>query len=406
MKLFFIMLAMLFLNINFSIASANNGICESFADNNSAWGPCTNAPNITSNVVPTGGPDNDSYLQVTDRSGNSALCSGVRNQGGSNSPYVGDWTKLSGTCQQFCFDVRLIRGGAGITTFQPYIGISSGAERFVFRSNKIISTDNGNTPGWHRICPIIKTINNGDNLPSNSDGQWQSYDASTNNWVNSHHSQWNAAITNVENLDLPGDFTSEPSEIIGYDNLCLGDCPDPVKPTCSPFNGSRLASLLEMTPGNPLSNPYLLKVNPNLHPPLNNEMQDYIDLHANNGHGANSLVVLTEVFDSNNNKQAEGYHCWTKGVPSNPACKEFSSATPFYNLLPGGFQEGETYNLKTFVFLEGAGTGWVTDYIPPQCDRSNRLEFNWTFRAARTSGKATFNVYDQSKKLIREIPVK
>ena len=222
------------------LSAQNGNICDGFDNNVTSWAACASGPNISHRIEPSGGPVNDSFLRVEDGSGPSSLCSGLGAINGSmQSPYTGNWLKMTGECKNFCFDVKLIYGGhllKDTATYHPNISIYSNSKRYNFVADILITPDGGNNGGWHRVCPPITTIKNGAKLPSNSHGKWRAYNATTKTWSSSYDNQWNSAIMNVETLELPIDFSGSPTEVIGYDNICLGECIKPIKDCRNPRN--------------------------------------------------------------------------------------------------------------------------------------------------------------------------
>lgn len=180
------------------------------------WGPCTAAPHIivtTTNVGSIGGAS-DYYLQLTDLSGASAACS-------RNEKYMGDWNQKMGGCGQFCFDFRLFVEDDGFVT--PSFTIWSGTQRATFVANSTVTI----AQGWkQKICAPINLIQSGQNLPSGSSGSWKIGGS------NAYNAAWNTIIQNVTMMQLPVDFTSDPNEVVGYDNICMYPqaCPPPPPP--------------------------------------------------------------------------------------------------------------------------------------------------------------------------------
>ena len=107
--------------------------------------------------------------------------------------------------------------------------------RAAFVPNIVISDSDGSNPGWHRICAPLVPLDSKGNLPSNVNGTW--YMASPNNILGglpplpgppSPDSAWDDLITDITAIQLPVDFTGNPAERIGYDNICMveKDCTD------------------------------------------------------------------------------------------------------------------------------------------------------------------------------------
>lgn len=193
--------------------------CVDFSDQTTAgFGPCPTAPNIQVTVAQPGpsGAATDFYLRLRDLSGASAAC----------GPGIcgGDWAAYAqGNCGAFCFDIRLFNDGcfAGnpLCDTQGWIPITPSftilGSGFVarFTANNFITTDAGPAGGWHTICAPIGFTDAMGNLPTGPDGVWT--------MITGTNADWNALLANVQEIRLPIDFTSNPAEIAGYDNLCL-----------------------------------------------------------------------------------------------------------------------------------------------------------------------------------------
>ena len=204
-------------------AAAQSGpLCTGFSAGTAGldgWGACTNAPNIvvtTSNVSSIGGAS-DYHLHLRDTAGQSAACS-------TDQKYLGDWTKKMGGCGQFCFDFKVFKSGTPPATITPSFSIWSGSLRATFVANFTMTASD---PWKQNICAPINLIQSGANLPSGPSGGWQIAPGG-----NSYSANWNTIIQNVTMIQLPIDWTSDPSEEAGYDNFCMtsGNCPEPPKP--------------------------------------------------------------------------------------------------------------------------------------------------------------------------------
>ncbi|HVZ93406.1 MAG TPA: hypothetical protein VG797_02745 [Phycisphaerales bacterium] len=183
------------------------------------WGPCAAAPNVTVSIGspgPSGNPG-DNYLRIEDESGASAAC--------SNQQCVGDWRPYANSgCGALCFDVRIFFDGCvtgipacepnGWIPITPTIIIKSGTLRAVWRANTHITVDIGDAPGWHNFCCVLGPLNPDGSLPSDDVGFWQMLDGAPN-------TDWMTLLSNVTEMQLPIDFTANPAEIAGYDNICL-----------------------------------------------------------------------------------------------------------------------------------------------------------------------------------------
>jgi hypothetical protein len=83
----------------------------------------------------------------------------------------------------------------------------------MFKANFTVTEDQGANPGWHNICAPLALLSGG-NLPSNANGAWSMLD-------NNPNTAWNTLLTNITDVQLPIDFTSNPAEEVGYDNICI-----------------------------------------------------------------------------------------------------------------------------------------------------------------------------------------
>jgi hypothetical protein len=198
-------------------AHAQSGpLCTSFGEGAAGldgWGACAAAPNIvvtTSNVGSIG--PGDYHLHLRDTSGASAACS-------TDAKYLGDWNKKMGDCGQFCFDFKVFNSGTPPGPITPSFTIWSGSNRATFVANFTVTT---NDPWRQHICA---PVNLAGSPPSNAQGHWV---------VSS--GTWNSIITAVTMIQLPVDFTADPSEEVGYDNICMSpktcDPPPPVIKGC------------------------------------------------------------------------------------------------------------------------------------------------------------------------------
>ncbi|KAL3795147.1 hypothetical protein HJC23_007375 [Cyclotella cryptica] len=193
----------------------------------------------------------DNFLHLSDRSGGSLAC-------GTGNEYTGDWTTLSkSTCHELCFDVKLFYDGchSGVPgcnlnasnsgyylEIYPSIILQGGPPTFfraVFRANNFMTDEDGSSPEWRRICAPLSPLNSTGNLPSNEFGYW--FMTTPNDILSggaavsgppSPDSAWPALLADITAIQLPVDFTSNPAERIGYDNICIEerDCTDPCDP--------------------------------------------------------------------------------------------------------------------------------------------------------------------------------
>lgn len=191
-------------------------LCTTFNDNSlHGWGNGGTAVTVSLKSPGPSGAASDIYFHAEDESGASSIY--------ASPEYRGDWTKfLPGGCGAFCYDTRIFIDGdnSHLELIPSMILISDpdgpgGAPpiRAVFRASFKITEDGGSSPGWHHICAPIAVLENGQ-LPSNADGSWMMLD-------NRPNSDWNVLLSNVTDVNFPVDFTSSPSEEVGYDNFCL-----------------------------------------------------------------------------------------------------------------------------------------------------------------------------------------
>jgi uncharacterized repeat protein (TIGR01451 family) len=203
-------------------AHAQSGpLCSRFSEGpagQDGWGPCATAPNIvvtTTDVGSIGGPG-DYHLHLRDTSGASAACS-------SDPKYKGNWVEKMGGCGQFCFDFKLFKSGTPPASVHPSFSVYDAAgNRATFVANVILTSAD---PWEKNICAPIKLIEPGENLPSGPSGSWQIQPGG-----NAYSPNWNSIIQNVDRVVLPVDFTADPSEEVGYDNMCMSPAPCPVDP--------------------------------------------------------------------------------------------------------------------------------------------------------------------------------
>lgn len=195
-------------------AAAQTGeFCSKFDSGQDGWGPCQDRPNVIVNTTTAGGESpGDSFLQITDLAGQSAACN-------TDANYTGNWLKRFGGCAKFCFDFKVFDAGSPPPPFiTPQFTIFSGTSKATFYANTVVP--NGDHT-WHtHICAPIA---GGSSPPSSPDGHWVVQSGT-----------WNSIITNVTSVLIPVDFTSSPSEVVGYDNICLtrGDCSSATLKVC------------------------------------------------------------------------------------------------------------------------------------------------------------------------------
>ena len=202
--------------------AAGAPLCTPFAEGSaglSGWGACSAAPNIVVTTTTAGnmsGDGSDYYLRLRDTAGPSAACS-------TSEQYLGDWNGKMGECGSFCFDFKVFRSGTPPGPVTPSFSIWNGTLRASFVANFTVTTDDP----WVHICAPVNLVDPGENLPAGASGEWRI--APTGN---AYSPDWNTIITNVTMVQLPIDFTSDPSEEAGYDNFCMnpGECDVPPPP--------------------------------------------------------------------------------------------------------------------------------------------------------------------------------
>ena len=216
--------------------------CTDFNDNNQqGWSACPSPQNNVDVSLADPGPSGasaDIYLSLKDESGGSLVC--------GPSGCLGDWTTLLSQgaqgCGAFCYDVQIFNDAcetnntidphcieacqnAGCSlAIPPRLIIRSGTLTAVFKPSFTITEPGGANPGWHTLCAPIGLLDNQGQLPSNADGFWEMSGGAP-------ATAWNDLITDVTAIQLPIDFSSNPAEVAGYDNLCLRDDVCPTAPT-------------------------------------------------------------------------------------------------------------------------------------------------------------------------------
>ena len=120
----------------------------------------------------------------------------------------------------------------------PKIIIQGGAPNYyraVFVPNIAITDKDGPNSGWHTICAPLGPVDSSGNLPSNVNGTW--YMAGPNDILGgmppvpgpaSPNTAWDDLVSDITAIQLPIDFTANPAERMGYDNICMveKDCKD------------------------------------------------------------------------------------------------------------------------------------------------------------------------------------
>ena len=187
-----------------SAGAQTGGFCSKFDSGIDGWGPCPSGPNITvTTTTDSGGiTPTDTYLKLTDLSGASSACT-------TDSKYLGDWNAKLGGCGQFCFDFKVFDSGSPPSAITPSFTIFGGGGHATFVANFQVPI--GDTTWHQKICAPIAP---GASPPTSPNGHWVVTGT------------WNSIIAAVSMVALPVDFSSSPSEIVGYDNLCMspGGC--------------------------------------------------------------------------------------------------------------------------------------------------------------------------------------
>lgn len=261
--------------------------------------------------------NSDVYLRVYDRAGGSWAY--------NNTDFSGNWSQNGGN-KCLCYDFRIFNG-VGNTTITPtsmyiYNGLSptSASSMAVFNLTTGLSVDDG----WVTICPPLQFADGNGNLPSNSDGQWAMTGGGTS-------SDWNNLLQNVSGialrLDLPG--TNSPSEIYGYDNICMKVCPQPTpiydfNSCCPPLNKESIADLFTHIPTGSITSPYQMEFNP----PASfiTQMQAYVNYLNTINPSVNGLYFTWRIMDM--------------GEDTSPLTNYFGAgqigSSVFNHFIPGG----------------------------------------------------------------------
>lgn len=188
--------------------------------------PCQNSsPGVmlTINNPGPSGAATDLYLRARDLSGPSLI------QNFTN--FNGDWRCIAANgCAELCFDIRIFIDGltGGTLALTPSFVLLSDPDgpcgpqppiRAQFRASFTVTEDGGTNDGWHRVCAPLSIPGN-NTVPSNSNGGWTMLSPHT-------AADWPMLLANVTGIQFPIDFTSNPAEEVGYDNICLTEtnCP-------------------------------------------------------------------------------------------------------------------------------------------------------------------------------------
>jgi hypothetical protein len=176
-------------------------------------------------------PTYNRYLQLVDQSGGSFTVN-------KTSEFSGNWL-LKGQSGCLCFDYK-----ATWNTALPY-PVSVPKMQIFYNTGTAINSLTGihaafvgnvgdpNIPinVWKKYCLPIG-LSSGGNLPSNSYGTWNIYNASTQLTGVADATAWDNLIQNVSGIYLTTDYTADPSEVICFDNFCFtctdGSNPNPV----------------------------------------------------------------------------------------------------------------------------------------------------------------------------------
>ncbi len=274
--------------------------------------------------------NSDLYLRAYDGSGSSWAYNTV--------DYAGDWSGTrGGTC--LCYDFRVFVGIPGTTSTPSSMYIFNGSSPANANSMAIFSltTALDIKDGWLTICPPLQLADTNGNLPSNSDGQWVMTAGGTAN-------DWNNLIQNVSGIALRLDMPNgPPTEIYGYDNICMKDCPTPYPvydfdPCCPPMNKESLADMFTHVPTGSISSPYHMQFTPTT--AFLTQMQAYVDyLNAINP-SVNGLYFTWRIMD----------------MGDGPA--------PLTNYAGNGQIGGDVFN----HFTPGGSTINNSNFFPPQLD--------------------------------------
>lgn len=180
--------------------------CSDFNDPNNPPGLWTPAPYPNGNVgVSAGTPntlDGSQYIILDDKSGGSWYI--------NPSDFKNLGQRFLGQC--LYFDFYLEKDGGYGAPIHPTIYIMSGNQYITFVANVTVTPGSG----WVRVrAPIANGT--GTTLPSNSDGTWTLGSAVTT-------ADFNNIMNNSTAVMISPDYTSNPSERVWYDNICVKSC--------------------------------------------------------------------------------------------------------------------------------------------------------------------------------------
>jgi hypothetical protein len=197
--------------------------CCSTFNNNSISNWNTIAASVSTNSTGPSLTAGDYYLRASDGSGESWIYNEI--------DFNGDWTEYNGACLNW--DYRIFNdGSSSALNVSPILRIFSGSPtaptlEAQFVSN-IILTEN---EAWVNISAPIEIGTT--NLPNNDLGEWI---MTTGSGVN----DWNTLLASVDGIRYYMDLTSSPSEIYGFDNICIGECGTTPTTQCPGFTLSSI----------------------------------------------------------------------------------------------------------------------------------------------------------------------
>ena len=136
----------------------------------------------------------------------------------NNIDYSGDWTQFADNC--FCYDYRIFFNGNSTPNPPNSLYIFNGPDPFssTLLARFVLNNAIGIADGWVTLCAPTG-LSDGTNIPSNSIGHWEMV-------VGSGAADWDALITNIGGVGYNLDIGSSPSEVYGFDNICVQECGD------------------------------------------------------------------------------------------------------------------------------------------------------------------------------------
>ncbi|GAA5100830.1 hypothetical protein GCM10023210_39730 [Chryseobacterium ginsengisoli] len=199
-------LTLYFLLGTFLLSAQNQAPCSDFNDSSNPAGNWHTAPYPNGMVgVNFGSPnslDGSQYLILNDLSGSSWYIND------KDYMYLGE--RFQGQC--LYFDFYLEKDGGYGAPIHPRITLSNATQSITFVANITVTPGSG----WVRIKAPIAACT-GSTLPSNSDGTWTMDPSMT-------CADFNAVMFGSTTLSLSPDYTSSPSEVVMYDNICVKPC--------------------------------------------------------------------------------------------------------------------------------------------------------------------------------------